>query len=440
MADPLSLSASLAGLIALADSIFRASFKYAKSASHAKEEAANLATEAQDLAGVLHRLSLRASALELDPGPDHPTFRLHHVISCRKLLLRVEKALAKAGSDFDKPQSRHHIKRALKWPFSATDTKEMLEEIARHKGTLMLALTTDSMDALSRCLTNQESLQAHMATIAAGVKEANQITANIEMSHRKRRVLDFFLPVDPQPSLAQCLNLRHPMTGMWLIDGEDFQEWLAVPQAKLWLTGIPGAGKTVLAGAMIAEVLKLSSHSTGVAFFFCEYKDSRTHDILNILQTMASQLALQNQGAYRLLEEYYKDLQPLQGLGSGVSLGRMRDVLAQITACFEKVYMIIDGLDECGDNAADVASALARATQDDGPAISLSILSRDEYPIREVLQGSFPRVDITAQKEDVRLYVATEMASRIQLGKLRLRNMALKDEILHALVDENGGM
>lgn len=442
MADPISLSASLAGLIALTDAIFRAAFKYAKSAKHAKEEAANLATEAQDLAGVLHRLSLRASALELDSTTDqpHPTLRLHHVISCRRLLLRVEKALAKSTKDFDSQQSRDHVKRALKWPFTSTDTKELMEEIARHKGTLMLALTADSMDALGRCLTTQENLQAQIAALAADVSEASRITTNIEMNERKRRVLDFFMPVDPQRSLAQCLSLRHPMTGTWLIDGDEFGQWLAVPHSRLWLTGIPGAGKTVLAGAMMAEVLKLGSSSIGAAFFFCEYKDRQTQQSLNIFQVMASQLALQNQAAYKILEEYYKELQPLHRLGSSPSFWKMRDVLVQMAACFKTVYMIIDGLDECGDNAPDVADALSQAAENETSTISLAILSRDEYTICEVLQDTFTRIDIEAQKEDVRLFVATEIATRTQLGKLRLGNMALKDEILHALVDRNGGM
>ncbi|KAM7191730.1 Ankyrin repeat-containing domain protein [Naviculisporaceae sp. PSN 640] len=440
MADPLSLSASLAGLITLADSIFRASFKYAKSAKHAKEEASNLAIEAQDLAGVLHRLSLRASALELEPNADRPTLRLHHVISCRQLLLRVEKTLAKATADFDSSNSRNHLKATLKWPFSSTDTKQMLEEIARHRGTLALALTADSMDALSQCLTNQKDLQAQMAAINQGVRETREIAINIEINAQKRRVLDFFLPVKPQQSLAQAQSLRHPMTGLWLIDGEDFQQWLAAPRSNLWLTGIPGAGKTVLAGAMITEALRFSSDSTGVAFFFCEYKNQQSHQALNILQTMASQLALQNRAAYSVLEEYHKELEPLEGLGNNLSLRKMMDVLQHMASCFEKVYVIIDGLDECGDNAVEVASTLVSTAEEQQSAISLAFLSRDEYHIREVLQDSFTRLDIAARKEDVRLYVATEITSRMQQGKLRLRNMALKDEILHALVDGNGGM
>lgn len=102
--------------------------------------------------------------------------------------------------------------------------------------------------------------------------------------------------------------------------------------------------------------------------------------------------------------------------------------------------MIIDGLDECGDNAVEVANTLVGAAGDQGPPISFAFFSRDEYHIREILQDSFSRDDIAAHKEDVRLYVATEIASRMQQGKLRLRNLALKDEILHALVDGNGRM
>ena len=125
--------------------------------------------------------------------------------------------------------------------------------------------------------------------MAADVNNARQITTNIEMNDRRRRVLDFFMPVDPQQSLAQCLSLRHPMTGMWLIDGDEFQQWLTVPHSRMWLAGIPGAGKTVLAGAMISEVLKLSSGSIGVAFFCFLDNDPQSHTAKQIFTTAESQ-------------------------------------------------------------------------------------------------------------------------------------------------------
>ncbi|KAJ3548854.1 hypothetical protein NM208_g796 [Fusarium decemcellulare] len=156
MADPLSISASIAGLVTLADTIFRATFRFAKAAKNVKQDVTQLASETQDLAGVLHRLSLLASALELDTN--QKTLRLHHVISCRQMLLRVEKTLSKATADLDSGKSIHHVKRALKWPFSSTETKGLLDEIARHKETLALALTADSMDVLLNCLSRQKKI------------------------------------------------------------------------------------------------------------------------------------------------------------------------------------------------------------------------------------------------------------------------------------------
>ncbi|KAF5005773.1 hypothetical protein FDECE_7802 [Fusarium decemcellulare] len=438
MADPLSISASIAGLVTLADTIFRATFRFAKAAKNVKQDVTQLASETQDLAGVLHRLSLLASALELDTS--QKTLRLHHVISCRQMLLRVEKTLSKATADLDSGKSIHHVKRALKWPFSSTETKELLDEIARHKETLTLALTADSMDVLLNCLSRQKKMEGQLDSMAADIKENLEIATNIQLNDQRQRVLDFFIVTKPQHSLRQCLRLRHPHTGLWLLDGEEFQQWLAMPNTRLWLSGIPGAGKTVLAGAVISEVLGLSSSTVGVAFFFCDYKDSQTHEAMNILQTMASQLARQNHEAYMILEAYYKEIQPNEGLSSGPSLWELNDIIHQMVASFEKVYMVVDGIDECGETAREVARALADIVEEQESTVSLTILSRDELPIREALQDAFVSIEIEAQKDDIRLYVATEMESRVQTGQLRLRNMALKDEILRALVNDNGGM
>jgi hypothetical protein len=195
----------------------------------------------------------------------------------------------------------------------------------------------------------------------------------------------------------------------------------------------------VLAGVVISEVLPLSSSSTGVAFFFCEYKDIRTQQPLNVLTTIASQLARQNQDAYGVLEDYYNEIQPSEGIPTSPTMWGMTDVLERMMQCFGSIYIVVDGVDECDDHAADVATALMTIAER-GTNISLCILSRDEQEIRQVLGESFVHLDIRAQGTDVRLFVAAELESRIRKRQLRLSNMALKDEILRALVEENGGM
>ena len=56
MADPLSIAASIAGLITVADEVFLRLMKFAKSATDAGKEAKSWAAEINDVAGHLDRL------------------------------------------------------------------------------------------------------------------------------------------------------------------------------------------------------------------------------------------------------------------------------------------------------------------------------------------------------------------------------------------------
>ena len=70
MSDPLSISASIAGLVALADLIFRSGTKYAKGCKGAQQEVDSLMREVRDLSVVLHNLELVAFDLEEAEPPD----------------------------------------------------------------------------------------------------------------------------------------------------------------------------------------------------------------------------------------------------------------------------------------------------------------------------------------------------------------------------------
>lgn len=226
MADPLGISASVAGLVTLADAIYRAAFKYVKSAKNAHRDIADLATETRDLAGVLHRLSILASALEIDAEDEGSVLRLHHIVSCRTVLLRAELAISKVAAKVESGKTFQKVAGTLKWPFTAAETKDILDEVVRQKGTLTLALSADTMETLVQSLTKQQDIENQLHGLGIRVKEAVHIVTNIRLDDNRRRVLDFFMATNPQQSLAQCITLRHPQTGFWLVEGNDFQQWL----------------------------------------------------------------------------------------------------------------------------------------------------------------------------------------------------------------------
>ncbi|KAK7414441.1 hypothetical protein QQX98_006720 [Neonectria punicea] len=261
-----------------------------------------------------------------------------------------------------------------------------------------------------------------------------------EVNDQKQRILDYFMGISPQPNLETSIKLRHAMTGLWLTESSQFSRWLETPDSKLWLTGIPGAGKTVLAGSVIQEVLTRSYvvTETSAAFSFCDYKNPGTWNTTNILGAVASQLARQNDEAFEILCLYYTDLHPASGLPKTPDPEELQARIGQMSELFDQTIIVIDGLDECGDNVDDVVEALLHVAEF-SKGVSMALFSRDHFNIRMRLEDS-EIVPIAARTEDVRLFVGAEIARRIQSRQLELSEMAMKEEILDALVGRAEGM
>ncbi|KAJ4013720.1 hypothetical protein NW766_005959 [Fusarium irregulare] len=421
MADPLSISASIAGLVALADLIFRSGTKYAKGYKGAQREVESLMREVRGLSVVLHNLELVAFDLEeAEPSDQNahqekPSLQLHHLHDCRQLLRRMENGLSLTDS-------------SLK-------SKSGLERI-------QAPLAADSLAKLNVCLSQQTEIKDKLDGVQQTVEKILDIQVKIALDAKRDRILKDFGKVNPRQEYETNRKLRHGLTGLWLTQGDEFNDWYSTPRAKLWCSGIPGGGKSVLAAAIVEECLQRNGKDPdkAVAYFFCTYRQPLSQDPHSILSSLCMQLALQNEEAFEILQEAHRELYDGY-FNTQPAPERLAEALQRISSCFTRVYLVVDGLDECGDHAEENTAALAQiAAIQQHDAINMALLSRDEVVIRHIIEKDFEHIEIEARTEDVQLYVASELSERITTRKLRLKDPTLKDLIMTRLVEGAKGM
>ena len=73
-------------------------------------------------------------------------------------------------------------------------------------------------------------------------------------------------------------------TGEWIFEQKEYEEWIKSSSAGLWLFGIAGAGKTILASVIIERLFK--TVLSGIAYHYCSYKDSISQEPRNVLGSL----------------------------------------------------------------------------------------------------------------------------------------------------------
>lgn len=356
---------------------------------------------------------------------------MHHIQECHNILAEIATKLKKAEGN--------NLKRKVVWVFSSPAAKELTAELSRHKGSIILALSASSIEVLLRHLSKAGDMEKSAEEVLAETKKTREITMRIQHDAQRQKVISFFLRHNPQQNYEMSLKLRHPRTGLWLIGLPQFQTWLSTPDSKIWLSGIPGAGKTVLAGSIVEAALSRGAKDVAVAFFFCDYKEERTPLPVNILSALAYQIAIQREEAYVMLEQYYKDLNPEIGLPRNPTIHGLQHTIRHMTSLFQQVYIVVDGIDECGDSTEDVLDTLCDvAGHVDN--IFMALLSRDEHHIRERLEYEYTGLQIEAHTVDIMEFVTSEIEDRIRKRRLRIDDLQLKGDIVEGLVNDAKGM
>ena len=251
-----------------------------------------------------------------------------------------------------------------------------------------------------------------------------------EMS-RHHTILDWISPTNYPAQQSDILGRRQEGTGQWFLDAHETARWLNEPKATLFCSGIPGAGKTMIAAIAIAHLVSVQNSSHGVAYVYCNYKD-KEQDTALIMRAVMKQLVQGHSSAIEPAERLY---QRHADRGTRPSPEEIYNALLDVLAHYASVYIVVDALDEC--LYATRCSFLAKlralqAVRD----IRIMATSRFIPDIQEYFKDAL-KIEVRASNEDVERFVAGQF---YKLPRCIQRDASLKEMVQAKIVEAVDGM
>lgn len=225
----------------------------------------------------------------------------------------------------------------------------------------------------------------------------------------QRACLEALFLTDPAVDRDRLLDLKGEKaagTCEWILADQLYKAWFYSDSSLLWLSGGPGAGKTMLSIFLVEELRTRLPGNTILLQYFCKNEDDKRNTAVAVLRGLIFQL-LRYQP---LLYGYILPTFALQGESlftdaSFDSLWRIFETMI-CDPILGTIYCVLDGLDECHKESLKVLLNRLRryfpSMVDEASTRQLNlIVTCRSYPefIAELL-SRFPRLHLDSQAKD----------------------------------------
>ncbi|GAQ07430.1 hypothetical protein ALT_4751 [Aspergillus lentulus] len=218
---------------------------------------------------------------------------------------------------------------------------------------------------------------------------------NAEKSHRLQRF--YAIKADMSPRMYDDkLNWYHSRvcegTGTWLFKDDVVKDWLNINNGSsrvVWLQGIPGAGKTFLAGAVVDKAYTIGH----TAFAFLSHAVSTSTSALGVLHSLLFQVASQHEDLQDVLCHSTNEQ-----IKSNITVAV--DTLKSILDCAGQVFLIVDGLDEIDEVERRVLLKQLLHLSHECHETRIFISSRREEDIAVILEARSETIRVDGRNEE----------------------------------------
>lgn len=235
---------------------------------------------------------------------------------------------------------------------------------------------------------------------------------------------------------TDLISKVQPETGLWLLNSNEFDVWMAEGKKTLFCPGIPGAGKTMITAIVVNNLMTRfrDDHTTGVAYIYCnfrrQYEQKPIDLLLSILRQLFQKRPSISESVKRLYERY-------KGDKSRPSLPEILEVLYDVISECSRNFIIIDALDECQINTRDRKKFLSELFNLQArTGVNVFATSRFIPDIMKEFEGSIV-VEISASEADIERFIDDKMNDPPQFV---LRSPSLQEEIKITISNAVSGM
>ncbi|MCJ1382347.1 hypothetical protein MMC17_005460 [Xylographa soralifera] len=286
----------------------------------------------------------------------------------------------------------------------------------------------------------------------AHFQEAQEHRCHIELEFQKQRrheneqrklaVIQWIEPPDHKNNHHEQKKRLVSGTTSWLFNEFTWKDWYCSTYKAaqlLWISGIPGAGKTVLFSSIVGRILDDNSRhwETAIAFFYCKYGDSARDKYENVAKSLIAQLLQDNQNCL----DYLYDKALSSNHTHAETIEEYQEMIHAMIQCYKNIYIGIDGLDECEPTERKAILNLLHSFFEPSNSecqVKLFVSSRAEKDIEHSLRSAV-RLELAAHylENDIQVYVQERAKSMNE--KFAFDNNFLQ-HIITTVVSQSAGM
>lgn len=224
-------------------------------------------------------------------------------------------------------------------------------------------------------------------------------------------------------------------TGDWVFKTPQWNDWIDFRDRAVWLHGIPGAGKTVIAAHLIEAIQDIcrSNKSQICSYYYC-YHGHNQDESEPFLRSLVGDL-LAEQSGDRVPESIWDRFQRRASLDQALLLDAIGSSLLNVG----RVYVVMDAVDESQNRTHLLSLLRTIATEERFSRIQLLTTSRQYEDIKTTMSHISQPLSMSnpCVEADIRVFVAARI-----MAEQRFRNwpQGLRTEVQEALAIGAQGM